>query len=66
MKAAPLVALSHHLLAEALTGQGKAADAERQRGQAATVLEEIRAEAGGDGPLTRADLAPIAKASGLK
>ena len=65
MGAAPLVATSHHLIADALAAQGNDADVARQRAKAAEILGQIRAEAGGDNPLVRADLAPIAKASGL-
>ena len=65
MGAVPLVALSYHLLAEALSEQGKDAEAARHRAKAAEQLEQIRAEAAGNGPLTRADLAPIAAASGM-
>ncbi len=59
MGAVPLVAESYHLLAEAAGQQGRQADAARHRAAAAQALEQIRAESG-DGPLARADLAPIA------
>jgi tetratricopeptide (TPR) repeat protein len=61
MGAVALVVQSHHLLAEAAAAQGKQADVARHRAAAAKLLEQVRAEAG-DGPLTRADLAPIAAA----
>jgi tetratricopeptide (TPR) repeat protein len=61
MGAVPLVAESHHLLAEAAAQQGRQADVARHRTAAAQALEQIRAEAG-EGPLARADLAPIATA----
>ncbi|PWB70112.1 MAG: hypothetical protein C3F15_14235 [Holophagae bacterium] len=61
MGALALVAQSHYLLAEAAAAQGRQADVARHRAEAARLLEQIRAEAG-DGPLTRADLAPIAAA----
>jgi len=58
-----LLARGHHLLAEALATSGEGEDAHRHEVKAAEYLEEIRTEAGGDGPLSRADLAPIAAAS---
>ncbi len=61
MGAAPLVAQSQHLLAEAVADQGRAEDAARHRARAAEAVAAIRAEAG-EGPLTRSDLAPIAAA----
>jgi tetratricopeptide (TPR) repeat protein len=64
MGVAPLVATSHHLLAEAIAARGEEVEAARHRAKAAEILAHIRAESG-DGPLTRADLAPIAVASGL-
>jgi len=64
MGAGPLVAQSHHLLAEALREQGNDADAARHADRAAQVVDEIRSEAGSDGPLQRADLEPVAQASG--
>ncbi|MCK5375922.1 MAG: tetratricopeptide repeat protein, partial [Acidobacteria bacterium] len=63
MGAAALVAQSHHLLAEALRDQGNEADAERHADKAAQILDEIRQEAGSDGPLRRADLRPVAESS---
>ena len=59
MGAVPLVAESHHLLAEAAAAQGEQSDVARHRAAAARALEQIRVEAG-DGPLARADLTPIA------
>lgn len=64
MGAAPLEAQSHFLLAESLRIQGNTADADRSLAKAGEILEQIRTESG-DGPLTRTDLAPIAKAAGL-
>ena len=64
MGALALEAQSHYLLAESLRVQGKAAEADRSLASARSILQEIQAESG-DGPLTRTDLAPIAKAAGI-
>jgi tetratricopeptide (TPR) repeat protein/predicted Ser/Thr protein kinase len=64
MGAEPLVAQSHHLLAEALRAQGNQADAGRHLAKAAESIARIREEAASDGPLRRADLEPIVRATG--
>jgi hypothetical protein len=51
------------MLSEALRRQGDDAGADRHAKMAADVLEEIRQEAGSEGPLSRADLKPIVTAS---
>ncbi len=64
MGARDLLAQSHHLLAETLTAEGRSEDAARHTTKATEYLDEIRAEAGSDALLERADLKPVAEASG--
>ena len=64
MGARDLLAQSHHLLAEMLAAEGRSDDAARHATKATEYLDEIRAEAGSDSFLKRADLKPVADASG--
>ncbi len=59
MGAAVLEARSHLLLAAALEALGRAEDAARSAAKAAELLDELRAEAGSEVVLQRADLRPI-------